>query len=43
MVVRACAMFDPIAPAAGLGAILNARTSDGYALVSSAAYVVEPN
>lgn len=44
MIVRACAIFDPIAPNAGFGKKLGgSEDADRYALFSSAAYVVEPN
>lgn len=43
MIVRACAVFNPIAPTAGFGVKLGGEDSDRYALFSSAAYVVEPN
>ncbi|SMY08586.1 TadE/TadG family type IV pilus assembly protein [Flavimaricola marinus] len=44
MIVRACAIFDPIAPKAGFGEKLSGGDdNDRYALFSSAAYVVEPN
>jgi hypothetical protein len=42
MIVRACAIFDPIAPNAGFGKKLGGDDEDRYALFSSAAYVVEP-
>lgn len=43
MIVRACALFNPIAPTAALGAGLHRQSGDMYALTSSAAYVVEPD
>lgn len=44
MIVRACAIFDPIAPNAGFGQKLGGgEDEDRYALFSTAAYVVEPN
>lgn len=43
MIVRACAVFNPIAPNAGFGHKLGGEDSDRYALFSAAAYVVEPN
>ena len=43
MFIRACALFDPYAPTAGLGAGLHRQTGDLYAMFSTSAYVVEPN
>lgn len=42
MFIRACALFDPYAPGAGLGAGLHRQTGDLYAMFSTSAYVVEP-
>ena len=42
MIVRACALAEPIAPNAALGAGLHRISGDAYAIVSTAAYVVEP-
>lgn len=42
MVVRACALFDPIFPTTGLGAQLPRKSGGAYALVSSSAFVMEP-
>ncbi len=42
MIVRACALIDPIAPTAGLGAILTEQYENGFPIISTAAYVVEP-
>ena len=43
MIIRACSLFDPIAPTAALGAQLTRQSGDKYALTSSAAFVVEPD
>jgi hypothetical protein len=43
MIVRACVVFDPFTPTAGLGEQLAGEDGDDrYALFSTAAYVVEP-
>lgn len=42
MIVRACALAEPIAPNAGIGAGLQRVSGDSYAVTSTAAYVVEP-
>lgn len=43
MIIRACVLFDPMSPVAGLGKVFaDARADGAYALVSTAAYVVEP-
>lgn len=43
VIVRACVLFDPYTPLAALGKIFADAREDGtYALVSTAAYVVEP-
>ena len=42
MLVRACAIFDPIVPTTGLGLHLPKDASGGYWLVSSSAFVNEP-
>lgn len=43
MVVRVCALFDPYFPTSGLGSQLPRQSNDAYALVSTAAFVVEPS
>ncbi len=42
MFIRACALFDPYAPTAGLGAGLQRQTGDLYAMFATSAFVVEP-
>lgn len=42
MIVRVCALVEPIAPNAALGAKLQRVSGDNYAIVATAAYVVEP-
>lgn len=42
MLVRACAVFDPITPTFGLGLDLAKDSAGKYALVASSAFVVEP-
>ena len=42
VILRACSLFDPMTPTAGLGARLSDNGEDAYALVSTSAYVVEP-
>lgn len=42
MLVRACAVFDPIFPGTGLGFRLPKDETGGYALVSTSAFVNEP-
>ena len=43
MLIRACAVFDPIFPGAGLGMDLAKDTTGAYALISTSAFVVEPS
>ncbi len=43
MLLRACALFDPYFPTTGLASKLERESGDLYALLSSSAYVVEPN
>jgi hypothetical protein len=43
MLVRACAIFDPIFPLTGLGLRLHKDDSGGYALVATSAFVNEPS
>ncbi|MFT5342882.1 MAG: hypothetical protein ACI9BH_002098 [Paracoccaceae bacterium] len=42
MILRACAKFDPVFPTSGLGADLASGTGGQYALVSTTAFVQEP-
>jgi len=42
MMVRACAVFDPMFPATGLGADLPKDASGGYRLIATSAFVNEP-
>lgn len=41
-VMRACSLFDPYFPFTGLGAQLPRESGDAYALVATAAFVIEP-
>ena len=43
MLVRACAIFDPIFPMTGLGFHLPKDNTGAYALVSATAFVNEPD
>ena len=42
MMLRACALFDPILPTAALGAAVPKKSEGAYALVATSSYVVEP-
>ena len=42
VLLRACALFDPMFPTTGLGASLPKRPGGAYALIATASYVVEP-
>ncbi|GGL72868.1 TadE/TadG family type IV pilus assembly protein [Wenxinia marina] len=42
MVLRACALFDPMFPTTGLGASLPRESGGAYALVATSSYVIEP-
>ena len=42
MLVRACAVFDPIFPGTGIGLRLPKVTGGGYAVVATSAFVNEP-
>ncbi len=42
MMVRACAVFDPMFPATGLGVHLPKDASGGYRLIATSAFVNEP-
>ncbi len=43
MIVRACAIVDPVFPLTGLGLQLQKDTSGGYALTATSAFVNEPD
>lgn len=43
MLIRACAVFDPLFPGAGLGLDLAKDATGAYALISTTAFVVEPS
>ncbi|WP_210527948.1 TadE/TadG family type IV pilus assembly protein [Rubellimicrobium arenae] len=43
MLLRACVLVDPYFPTTGLGAALLRQGGGGFALVSTAAFVVEPS
>lgn len=43
MLVRVCAVIDPIFPSMGLGAVMPKDDSGGYLLVTSSAFVNEPS
>jgi hypothetical protein len=43
MVVRICAVQDPIFPSTGIGLQLRKDAQGGYQLISASVYVVEPN
>lgn len=43
MLLRACAVFDPLFPGAGLGLDLTLDESGAYALTSASAFVIEPS
>lgn len=42
MMIRACALFDPVVPTMGLALLLPRDTSGAYALVATSAFVNEP-
>lgn len=42
MIIRACAVFDPMFPATGLGVHLPRDASGGYRLMATSAFVYEP-
>ncbi len=42
MMLRACALYDPIFPNLGLGVLLKEQRGDHYALVSTSVFVMEP-
>ncbi|MGH1329813.1 MAG: TadE/TadG family type IV pilus assembly protein [Paracoccaceae bacterium] len=43
MMIRACFVVSPVFPTSGLGAQLPVDSSGGYRLVSTSAFVIEPN
>ena len=42
VVIRACALFNPVCPTVGLGAKIPRESGDEYALVAMSAFVKEP-
>lgn len=42
MLLRACALFDPMFPTTALGSSIPRRSGGAYALVTMSSYVVEP-
>lgn len=42
MLLRACALFDPILPTARLGAAIPKKSDGAYALVATSSFVLEP-
>lgn len=42
MVLRACALFDPMIPTTGLGKAIPKESGGAYGLVATSAYVMEP-
>lgn len=42
MILRACALFDPMLPTTGLGKEIPKESGGAYALVATSAYVMEP-
>ncbi len=42
MILRACALFDPLIPTSGIGKEIPKRSGGAYALVATSAYVMEP-
>jgi len=42
MVLRACALFDPLIPTTGLGKAIPKESGGAYGLVATSAYVMEP-
>lgn len=42
MVLRACALFDPMLPTSGLGKAIPEVKGGGYGLVATSSYVMEP-
>lgn len=43
MLLRVCAVFDPLFPTTGLGMDLAKDATGAYALISSSAFVIEPS
>lgn len=42
MILRACALFDPILPTTGIGSSLPRKSGGAYALLATSSYSVEP-
>ena len=42
MILRACALFDPMLPTSGLGKQIPKESGGAYGLVATSAYVMEP-
>lgn len=42
MILRACSLFDPLIPTAGLGRAIPKKSGGAYALVATSSYVMEP-
>lgn len=42
MILRACALFDPMIPTSGLGKQIPKESGGAYGLVATSAYVMEP-
>lgn len=42
MILRVCALFDPVLPTATIGAALPKQSQGAYALVSTSSFVLEP-
>jgi hypothetical protein len=43
MILRVCALFDPYIPTSALGAAIPKESGGAYALVSTSAFVIEPD
>lgn len=43
MILRACVLQDPVSPTAGFGLLMIQERGDAYAIVTTAAYAVEPD
>lgn len=43
MILRVCALFDPILPGTGLGKELPQQAGGGHALIATSSFVVEPS
>jgi len=42
MILRVCALFDPVLPTAAIGAAVPKQSEGAYALVSTSSFVLEP-